>query len=363
MKDPRIEKLARNLLTHSIKLKKGQTVIIETNAHARELVTELVTQVYQIGAYPFVRLGDEQVSRAIMFGITEDQSKRMCKYAMPLFQEAHAWIGIISNQNAFESADVPNDKKKIQTTHYGRPITDIRVKNLNWVLLQWPSASLAQLCQTSLEAFEDFYFDVCTMDYGKMHEAMLPLQKLLGKTDRVRIVDTDTDLTFSVKGQSSVICAGSHNIPDGEIFTSPIRESVNGKIKFNIPSLHKGIMHNDIALEFQNGRVINANSSNTKELIAELDSDEGARYIGEFAFGVNPYIKKPMNDTLFDEKIAGSIHFALGKCYDDAPNGNESQVHWDIVHIGGEIYFDDILVRKDGKFIPKELNVLNSDKF
>jgi len=363
MKDPRIEKLARNLLSHSCKLQKGQSIIIEATSESKDLVVELVKQIYKIGAFPFVRLGDEEVSRAVLMGVTEDLSKRMCKYALPMFEECNAYIGIRAARNEFESADVPAANKILHSKFYGKPIhMDTRAVKHNWVILNYPNASMAQMGQTSVEAFEDFYFDVCTMDYTKMHNAMLPLKELMEKTDKVRIVAPDTDLTFSIKGQKAKICSGECNIPDGEIYTSPLRTSINGKIHFNTPSTCKGVIHNDICLTFKDGKAIEATSSNTAALNAELDSDEQARYTGEFAFGVNPYIKKPMNDILFDEKISGSIHIAMGNCYDDCPNGNKSQIHWDLILRNCDVYLDDKLVRKNGKFVLKELQGLEKLK-
>lgn len=365
MKDVRILKLAKNLLGYSCKLKKGQTLIIEGSHEAKDLIIALVKQAYKIGAYPYVRLSDDCIAREILIGVTEEYSKKAAKYAMPLFEACHAYVGIGVSTNVFETADVPASKKNIHTKYYGKPIhIDIRGKK-NWVILRYPNPSMAQLAQTSVEAFEDFFFNVCNLNYAKMHKAMLPLKELMEKTDQVRIVAQDTDLTFSIKGQKARICSGECNIPDGEIFTAPIRDSVNGKIRFNVPSLQKGIIHTDIMLEFRDGRVTEARSSATKALLDEIDSDEGARYLGEFAFGVNPYINKAMFDTLFDEKMAHSIHLALGSCYDDCSNGNKSQIHWDIVQSheksygGGEIYFDNVLIRKDGEFIPEELRCLN----
>lgn len=365
MKDPRIKQLAKNLLNYSVKVKKGETVIIEASARAVDLVVELVKQTYEIGAYPLVRLGDSTVTREILMGMTDTLAKKMCKYALPMFEEADAYIGVSSSRNAFETADVPPENKKVYTKHYGKPIhIETRVAKGRWVILHYPNRALAQSAQTSLEAFEDFCFDVCTMDYAKMHEAMLPLKALMERTDRVRITAKDTELNFSIKGQPAKICSGECNIPDGEIYTSPLRTSMNGKIRFNTSSTRSGNIHNDIRLEFKDGKVIEATSSNTDALLHEIDSDEGARYLGEFAFGVNPFIKKPMNDTLFDEKIGGSIHFALGNSYDDCPNGNHSQIHWDIVLLGKgcEIYFDDVLIRKDGKFVLPELQGLENLK-
>jgi aminopeptidase len=368
MKDPRIETLARNLVDYSCKLKKGGNVIIEASEGAKDLVVALVRYIYKKGGYPFVRLGNEQISREIMMGVTEDYSKKMCAYAKPMFEDSAAYIGIGVSNNAFESSDIPNEKKQIHTKFYSKPIhIDIRVKKTNWVILRYPNPSMAQLAQTSLEKFEDFFFDVCNLDYKKMHDAMVPLKKLIERTDKVRIVAKDTDLTFSIKGQNAKICSGECNIPDGEIYTAPIKNSVNGTIRFNVPSLCKGIVHNDITLTFKDGKIIKESSSNTAALTHELNGDEGARYTGEFAFGVNPYVNRPMLDTLFDEKMAHSIHIAMGACYEDCSNGNKSQNHWDMIQShtpengGGEIYFDDVLIRKDGVFVTSELKGLNPE--
>lgn len=368
MKDERIVKLAHNLLNYSCNLQKGQNIIIEASDEAKELVKELVRQTYQIGGYPFVRLSNSEISREIFMGMTTEQAQKLCKYTLPMFEDAAAYIGISSAQNKFENADVPNENKQVYSKFYSKPVhIDTRVCNTNWVILNYPNPALAQLAQMSSEAFEDFFFNVCNLDYSKMHRAMENLKKLMERTDKVRLVAADTDLTFSIKGQPAIICSGKCNIPDGEIYTSPVKDSINGKIKFNIPSLYKGIIHNDITLEFKDGKVIKEQSSNTKALTAELNVDAGARYVGEFALGVNPYITKPMYDTLFDEKMSGSIHMALGNAYEDAPNGNSSQNHWDIVlsmtqeYNGGQIYFDDVLIRDNGLFVLPELQCLNPE--
>ncbi|MDR0384350.1 MAG: aminopeptidase [Christensenellaceae bacterium] len=367
MKDERIKKLAGNLLNYSCKLKKGQSLIIEGSEGCKDLIVELVNQAYKIGAVPFVRLGNAEISRAVLKGLDENQAKRMCKYAIDMYKDADAYIGISASNNIFESADVPVDKKNLYSTHYGKPIhIDIRVAKTNWVILRYPNSAFAQLGQMSTESFEDFYFKVCNVDYAQMAKAMKPLSKLMKQTDKVRLVTKNgTDLTFSIKGQNNKICAGECNIPDGEIYTAPIKDSVNGKIHFNVPSPHEGIIHNDITLEFKNGKIVKESSSNTKALTHALNVDDGARYTGEFAFGVNPFITKPMYDILFDEKMAGSIHIAMGNAYEDVPNGNHSQNHWDMVlsmtpeNGGGEVYFDDKLIRKDGTFVLKELKGLN----
>jgi len=368
MKDQRIETLAKNLVDYSCKVKAGDSVIIEGSEQAKDLIIALVRYIYSKGCFPFVRLSNEQISREVLLGVTEDFSKKLCNYTLPMFKEAAAYIGIGVSNNAFETSDVPNEKKQIHSKFYSKPIhIDIRVKKTNWVILRYPNASMAQLAHMSLEKFEDYFFDVCNLDYKKMRDAMKPLKKLMESTDKVRIVARDTDLTFSIKGQKTKICSGESNIPDGEIYTAPIRDSVNGKIRFNVPSLCKGIVHNDITLTFKDGKIIKESSSNTEALTQEFNVDEGARYTGEFAFGVNPYVTAPILDTLFDEKMVASIHIAMGNCYDDCSNGNKSQNHWDMVQShshengGGKIYFDDVLIRKDGIFVLDELKGLNPE--
>jgi len=255
-------------------------------------------------------------------------------------------------------------------TFFYKPVhLEERVKNKKWVVLRYPTNSFAQLAETSQEAFEDFYFSVCTIDYARMSKAMNPLCELMSQTDRVRIVGPGTDLSFSIKGIPNKKCDGKLNIPDGEVFTAPVRDSVNGEISYNTPSLYEGVIYDGIKFRFQEGKVVDVKTAvNQEKMVKILDTDEGARYIGEFAFGIHPGIKKPMKDTLFDEKIFGSIHLTPGNAYDEADNGNKSAIHWDLVLIqtkeygGGEIYFDDVLIRKDGIFVhPKLKEVLSEE--
>jgi aminopeptidase len=250
-----------------------------------------------------------------------------------------------------------------------RPVQDQRVKKTKWVVLRWPTASMAQLASMSTAGFEDFYFEVCTLDYRKLQPGMRALRTLLQKTDRVEIKGPGTDLRFSVKGIPAIICGGDRNIPDGEVFTAPVKNSVEGYVTFNAPTIYQGTGFDGIRLQFRNGKIIEAASNQTEKLNTILDSDRGARYIGEFSLGFNPYILQPMRDILFDEKIAGSFHFTPGQAYEEADNGNRSQVHWDMVSIqrpdygGGEIYFDGKLIRRDGDFLPKPLRSLNRSRF
>ncbi len=219
----------------------------------------------------------------------------------------------------------------------------------------------------SSEAFEDFCLAVSTLDYARMDKAMDPLVELMARTDRVRVTAPGTDLTFSIKGIPIQKAAGTNNVPDGEVFTAPVRDSANGTIFYNTPSLEDGTTYERVRFTFKDGKIVDADANEREKLLKMLDTDEGARYLGEFALGMNPLIKRPMKDTLYDEKIMGSLHLTPGRAYEDADNGNRSGVHWDLVLIqtpewgGGEIWFDDVLVRKDGRFVLPELEGLNPE--
>jgi len=283
-------------------------------------------------------------------------------------KRTNCYLGIRGNHNISEISDVPTPNQKIyESTIWNRVHRDIRVPKTRWCVLRWPTPSMAQMAEMSTEAFEEFFFNVCTLDYAKMARAMLPLQKLMQQTDRVRIKGPGTNLTFSIKGIPALTCEGRRNIPDGEVFTAPVKGSVNGTIHYNCPSLQRGVTHTDVRFTFKNGKIIHATSNNTPHLNEVLDTDAGSRHIGEFAIGFNPYCTKPMKDTLFDEKITGSLHFTPGASYDTASNGNHSAIHWDLVLQqtpeagGGQIYFDNKLIRDNGRFIPKELHPLNPE--
>jgi aminopeptidase len=309
------------------------------------------------------------VLRGLYEGATEEQMKLIGDIEKYRMEQMDAYIGLRGSFNISELSDVPQDKMKLYQSHWLKPVhLEVRVPKTKWVVLRWPSPSMAQQAGMSTEQFEKFYFDVCTLDYSKMDRALKPLQDLMERTDRVHIVGPqDTDIEFSIKDIPAVPCAGKLNIPDGEIFTAPVKDSINGVIHYNTPTLYQGVTHENVRLEFKDGKVVGATGSDTKRLNEILDSDDGSRYVGEFALGVNPFIDNAMKDILFDEKIKGSLHFTPGNAYDEADNGNRSQVHWDMVLIqtpeygGGEIYFDDVLVRKDGLFVLDELLPLNPE--
>ncbi len=368
MNDERINKLAHNLINYSCALSAGEKILIEATGVDAEIITALVKETYAVGAFPFVEIFDNKIKRAIINGLNKETAELMAKYAGARMAEMDAYIGLRGGLNSLELSDVPSENMQLYSKYYSHPVHhELRVNHTNWVVLRWPTEGMAQLAKMSTEAFEQFYFDVCNLDYQKMDEAMQPLIELIEKTDRVRIIAKDTDLSFSIKGISGMRCSGLRNIPDGEVYTAPVRDSVNGFITYNTPSIENGIEFTNVRFEFKDGKIIKADANKPVELNKILDTDEGARYIGEFALGVNPYITKPIGDILFDEKICGSIHFTPGSCYDDCDNGNQSAVHWDLVQIqtpeygGGEIYFDGRLIRKDGRFVVAELTGLNPE--
>ncbi|MDL2220573.1 aminopeptidase [Eubacteriales bacterium OttesenSCG-928-N14] len=366
--DNRIEKLADVLINYSCELKLGEKVWINSTLADTAFIEALVAEVYAQGALPFVTLNDPQVTRSLMLGMDDELAKLMAKYDAPKMDGMDAYIGIFGAANSFETSDVPPQANMSYRVHYGKPVhSERRVPNTKWVVLRYPSPAMAQMAGMSTHAFEDFYFSVCNLDYGKMSVAMDSLVDLMNRTDKVRLVGPGTDLAFSIKDIPAIKCDGKRNIPDGEVYTAPVRDSINGEITFNAPSLVEGFKYENVRFVFKNGKIVEATGNDTERINRYLDTDECARYVGEFAIGVNPNINQPMCDTLFDEKINGSIHLTPGNCYDNAENGNKSAIHWDLVMIqtkefgGGEMYFDDVLVRKDGRFTVEELDALQPE--
>ena len=365
MQDPRIQKLAQQLVQFSTNLKAGEKVLIDLAEVPDEIGIALVREAREVGAIPFLRIGHAKLNREMLKGATAEQYAAVAEHQLTEMKDMDAYIALRGSHNITESSDVPAENMEIAMKAM-RPVQNMRVKDTKWCVLRWPTSAMAQQAGMSTEAFEDFYFDVCLQDYAAMLEICKALVDLMNATDQVHIVGPGTDLKFSIKDIPAVECCGNYNIPDGEVFTAPVKDSVNGVLSYNAPTIYQGIAFDNITLTFKDGKIVEADAgSKTDDLNKILDSDEGARYVGEFALGFNPVIKEPMRDILFDEKIAGSFHFTPGQAYDEADNGNRSQVHWDMVSIqreewgGGEIYFDGKLIRKDGVFLPENLQKLN----
>lgn len=368
MLDPRMTKLAEVLVDYSTELKTGDKILIEAIDIPAEMTCELIRVARAAGADPLVTLKSNRVNRALMIHGSQTQMDLWAETEKYRMERVDAYIGLRGNHNIAEQSDVPPEGHKLyQDSVWKKVHIETRVPKTRWVVLRWPHPSMAQQANRSTEAFEEFYFNVCTMDYARMAKAMRPLADRMEKADQVKIVGPGTELTFSIKGIPAIPCDGKLNIPDGEVFTAPVRDSINGSLQYNARTIYQGTVHDDVRFEFANGKIVKAASTNTDHLNKVLDTDEGARYVGEFAIGFNPYVTEPMLDILFDEKIAGSFHFTPGQAYEEADNGNKSTIHWDIVclqdadHGGGEIWFDGELIRKDGLFVVDDLKPLNPE--
>ena len=365
MHDPRIDQLAHQLVRYSTQVKKGDRVWIDCFDVPNSVAVALIRAVVAAKGIPIVKLHDAVVSRELILNSSEEQYDVLAKNNLDLMKETDCYIAVRGSNNITENSDIPQEKMQMVMSKM-RPVLNARINDTRWCVLRWPSSSMAQQAGMSTQQFEDFFFRVCLLDYAALLPAMNALKKLFDKTKEVHIKGPGTDLRFSLKGLKGIACGGRHNIPDGEVFSAPVKNSVEGHISFNSPSIYQGIAFDSVRLEFSKGRITKATANNTAAINKILDSDEGARYIGEFAIGFNREIREPMRDILFDEKIAGSFHFTPGQAYEGvADNGNRSQVHWDMVCIqrpdygGGEIYFDGRLIRKDGKFLAPELKPLN----
>lgn len=364
--EPNYTKLAGVLTGFSTNLQKGERVLIDAFDIPEAMVVALVRAARDRGAVPFVNIQRARIGRELVNGLDAEQFETQATWELARMQKMDAYIAVRGSDNIFEMSDVDPDKVS-RVMRAMKEVLDYRVNKTKWVILRWPTPAMAQQAMMSSESFEEFFFRVCTQDYSRMTEGMAALEALMSKTDLVELKGPDTNLRFSIKGIGAVACGGTHNIPDGEVFSCPVKDSVEGEITYNAPTVYQGVSFDRIHLKFEKGKIVHAESSNTERLNDILNSDAGARYIGEFAIGFNPHILEPMRDILFDEKIAGSFHFTPGQAYEEADNGNRSQVHWDMVQIqrpeygGGEIWFDGELIRKDGLFVQDELKKLNPD--
>jgi aminopeptidase len=366
MYDSRLDQLAGVLIRHSTKLQKAEHVLIELFDVPDEMGIALIRASRDAGAVPFLQIHHAQVSRELALEAEEAQIGTTSVIELARMKKMQAYIAVRGSHNITELSDVPEEKMRLIAGRM-RPVMDWRINKTKWVVLRWPTPAMAQQAQMSTESFEDYFFKVCTLDYARMIPGMKALKALMDKTDRVQLKGPGTDLLFSIEGIGSVMCGGDRNIPDGEVFSCPLKNSVEGHISFNAPTIYQGTAFDSIRLDFENGRIVKAIGNNTEKLNEILDSDDGARYIGEFSLAFNPHILHPMRDILFDEKIAGSFHFTPGQAYDIAGNGNKSRIHWDMVNIqrrdygGGEVWFDGKLIRKDGLFVVPALKKLNPD--
>lgn len=368
MEDPRIRKFAQYLIHKAVCLKAGEKILIELHGHETALAKALIEEAYKASGQPFFQMYDYVLQGALIEGANEQHMKDIAAYELERMRDMDAYIDIRATENVNVWNRISDTQMALYRKEYWGPIhLQERCTNTRWSVMRYPNDAMAQLAGMSTEEYENFYFKACLLDYEKMGKAMLNLVELMERTDRVHITAPDTDLRFSIKGMPAIADSGHNNLPDGEVYTAPVKDSVNGFIRYSAGSPYDGFVFSDIRLEFRDGKIVSARANDSERINRIFDTDDGARYIGEFALGVNPVITKPMHDILFDEKICGSFHFTPGNSYDNCDNGNRSAVHWDLVSVqtpaygGGEIYFDDVLIRKDGRFVPESLQCLNPE--
>jgi aminopeptidase len=365
--DPRFDQLATVLARHSTELRAGDRVLIEAFDAPAGMVVALVRAARAKGALPFVQLHAARVTRELLREAAPAQFDTLGAIELHRIKRMDAYIAVRGGNNMFERSDVPAANLKMAMAKL-RPALNWRVNKTRWVVLRWPSEGMAQQAGQSTEAFEDFFFRVCTLDYARMKPGMAALKALMERTDRVHLEGPGVDLQFSIKGIPAIPCGGERNIPDGEVFTAPVKNSVEGEITYNAPTAYQDVPFERVKLVFKAGKIVECSAAANGERLQKIfDSDAGARFVGEFALGFNPHIREPMRDILFDEKIAGSFHFTPGQAYEEADNGNRSQVHWDLVSIqrpeygGGVVRFDGQVIRRDGLFLLPALQKLNPE--
>lgn len=362
----KIKELSNVIVNKSLKINKEDKVLITyQNPLCNDLIVELIKDIKALDAVVYTKFNDPVIHKELVMSTNQERAELLGKYSKFEVDHFTKFIMIRYTTNDYEDSEVPHDIRKL-ISGKTRKYDSIRINERKWVLLNYPSVLDAHKAKMSYEKFRNYALDAMTTNYDDLCERLKPLKELMERTDQVTIIGPNTDITFSIKGMPVIPCCGEANLPDGEIFTSPVKNSVNGKITYNTPSPYQGNVFSNICFEFKDGKIINSSCNGDNEKLESiLNTDDGSRYIGEFSLGLNPYILDPIGDILYDEKIKGSIHFTPGQAYEEADNGNRSDIHWDLVLIGrpeyggGEIYFDDVLIRKDGEFVLEQLKHLN----
>jgi aminopeptidase len=372
----RLSILAERMVNYSLKLQRGERAMIAAGHSAMPLVKVFAAECLKVGAIPFTYFMDEELTRLFLSSLPQDNdallNESIATYVDPInrmMDGVEAVVVIRSKETDTPYAGTTGKTLMAYQQQFG--LLFHRFTNeKKWIVLDWPTPLQARKARISYQAFYKFVMDVSLVDYAALHQAALPAKAVLDAADRIHITGPGTDLYFSKKGINTIIGAAANSYPDGELYTAPVKDSVEGYVTFTVPSNYMGQTFHGVRLELEQGKIVKATckKGSQEALNAILQTDEGASYIGEFALGINPDIRQPMNDIHYDEKIAGSFHFTPGNCYNDAYNGNRSAIHWDQVcmqdpaHGGGEIWLDGQLLRKDGVFVMDIFKALNPIK-
>ena len=361
MRDERLKKLGRVLVDYSIEAGEGEQVLISGGAAAESLIKEVYTRLLDVGAIPI-----PQVSLAgmqeLFFGHARDvHYEKTPPVVRSLYEGADAFISIMAPQNTRALATV-DPKKQQALSKRDKTLQEIVLSKDRWALTLFPTEALAQESEMSLSDYEEFVFEAMALNeddpvryWREKAKEQQRLIERLEQADEIHIVGQGTDLTLSVKGRKFLNGDGTHNMPCGEIFTGPVEDSTNGEIFFGIPVAVAGREVSGVRFRFEEGRVVEASAERGEEYLnAMLDADEGSRYLGELGIGTNYGIHRATKNILFDEKLGGTVHLAIGRSYEETGGKNESSVHWDLIsdlREGGELYADGELLQRDGEFI------------
>lgn len=351
--DQRDEKLANILVHYSIKAKKGDKVIIDFHEAGKTLALEVYKKLLDIGAFVYLEAKLDGFEHAYYKHASSEQINHVFDFEHEKPDEVDARVVIRSSFNSKEMSNIAPEKIAARRKTM-QPFLNKYVEK-RWILTYYPSHGMAQEADMSLEEYKEFYFKTCLLDWESVKESQEKLKNAIDDGKVMRVVGEKTDITLSMEGRDGIKCCGEHNMPDGEVFYAPVETQVNGHVYFDLPSIFSGKEVKGIYLEFENGKIIKATAEKNQELLhAILSTDEGSKYLGEVGIGTNFQITKPTKEILFDEKIGGSIHMAVGRAYKEGGGQNESAIHWDMIkdlRKKGEIYIDGKLIQKNGKFL------------
>ena len=357
MVDPRIKKMAQILVDHSTRIKKNENVTISGSVEAQDLLKEIYKLALKKGAYPFLKVNLPGTSYIYYKNASQEQLKKFPEIAFYEVKRMQVYIGIGSPKNTRELSNVDPKRISLRSTVV-EPIADYivnRKDKIRRVSTGFPTSALAQDAEMSLEEYETLVYGAVNQDWKKLGKRFKNLRDKLNEEKEIRIIGEDTDIKLKVYKKSFVADCGEENLPGGEIFCAPEKDSVNGHIRFTYPAIECGTEVQNIYAEFKNGKCIKATADkNEKFLKTMLNTDKGAKYIGELGIGMNPKITKFTKDLLFDEKIGGTIHLAFGMAYKECGEPNKSALHWDIVkdlRKNGQIIADGKVVQKNGKWL------------